>query len=189
MSQDTASIVIRCIPDSHSASTLPVGLSVSATFSFDKQFGNFSRIIPSAPDLRVVASFGQRHSWSTVPRLYTFSLLGIFDFRNKGYRGLTLCGNHVLLDRIGARITAVERPQFGLGGKSTTCYNCTLFGEMHLQIPNSQKPLIFDFQLSDQGHVFHIMASLQGSIWQDVLATGFNVSSVSIAMTTHFSLI
>ena len=153
---------------------------MTANITIDDQYGNIPSIlnetlhIPTESlTLRVIAALGVGYSWTELPSISTFEVEGIFDLTS-AQGGLPLC-NGVNLSRVGLRLFGVRSVTFGSGGETMMDYGYEVFGDMHVDIPASNRPLEFDFRIIEFAGIVQLVASLKGNIWENAFGSGLDV--------------
>lgn len=133
-------------------------------------------------DVKVMASFGLGHSWMKKPDISDFALRGIIQIPNDQKAkdvGVALCPG-VTITRIGLDIFGVGTTTLGMAPKRSMKYGFGIYGELHVELPGSVTPSVFDFRITEFGGLARLHASIKGNVWENAFGTGINVRKTGL---------
>ncbi|CCO30909.1 hypothetical protein BN14_04942 [Rhizoctonia solani AG-1 IB] len=177
----------------------PVGWTISMDIEINEETGKLydilSKVLNVSGDgllLSASVSLGTGHSWTARPKISTFAVEGIlkigpnqiaeYSSDNNDMVGLQLCPN-VVLSRVGILFYGISVPSLGLDSTEWTDYGFTVFGDMHIKVPGSIKPLELDFEIGEFEGAINLAAAVRGDIWKNAFGIGIDLDMVRLSAT------
>ncbi|KZS92230.1 hypothetical protein SISNIDRAFT_455988 [Sistotremastrum niveocremeum HHB9708] len=159
-----------------------VGLTVEADIIFDQSYGKIHDVLSkflgvADPTLHVKCTFGIGQDWHKPLRMSSFALEGVFpNIQASPFSGITFTS-------IGARLIGFHCVSYSSKKGSSKAYGYSLFGSMHLDIPNSAVPLALSYDISEMSDILTLSAEID-SPWENAFGVkSLTIQEVSLSVT------
>jgi hypothetical protein len=123
--------------------------------------------------LEVEGAFGIKGAWNRHLEPHSFMLEGFIP----GASSKPVHGVH--LTKIGVRLMAIRKVTHGPKPDSVLTYGFGMFGTMELDVPDSSKPLLLEYEIRESNGRVHIGASVVGDVWKHPFGVEMVVSLCS----------